>query len=675
MKLLRSHSWLKRALFAVVAAVILAGVAMTTACRKAESETAHPDRRVIVLGFDGMDWSLVQKMIDEGRLPHFAELARQGISQPLGTSIPPLSPVAWSNFITGMDAGGHGIFDFIHRDPKTMTPYLSTSRVEESDAGFGLGKWHIPLGGGSVELLRRGTPFWEVLHDRGIPTTVMRAPADYPPSGTADHELSGMGTPDILGTYGTFSFYSSDPFFERKSVGGGNLYPLDYWDDIASGQLHGPPNPFLKDPTDLTVDFKVYVDPKEAAALIHVGDEERVLKAGEWSDWVPVDFEMIPTQHLHGIVRFYLRSVRPEVELYASPINLDPLDPAQPISTPPDYAAQLAEHTGLYYTQGMPEDTKAATEGIFKVDEFLAQAAITQQEIASQYDYVLAHTKSGLLFYYFGDTDLVAHIIWRSMDPGHPAYDPNVDSKYANVIPNLYEQVDGIVGKTMATLKPDDVLIVMSDHGFASWRRAFNLNTWLKNEGYLVLKDDSQGGKSSLFTNVDWSRTRAYGIGFNGLYVNLAGREKNGIVSPSEKTALMHELRAKLTKFIDPATGKPAVDKLFIADEDYHDRGYLDVGPDMVVGYAKGTRCSDDSVLGEIPDDVIVNNMDRWSGDHSMDPMTVPGILFANRPLPKKVTTLENLAGAIVAEFGVNTFPPADELAKRQGTPVNTLVE
>lgn len=644
------------------------------ACRKAESSTAEPGRRVIVLGFDGMDWGLVHKMIGEGRLPHFAQLAEEGIGQPLGTSIPPLSPVAWSNFITGMDAGGHGIFDFIHRDASTIKPYLSTSRVESSDAGIDLGKWHIPLGSSAVELLRHGTPFWEVLHDRGIPTTVMRIPANYPPSGTADHELSGMGTPDILGTYGTFSFYSSDPFFERKAVGGGNLYPLDYWDNTATGQLHGPPNPFLKEPEDLTVDFKVYVDTKDPVALIQVGDEERILRTGEWSDWVPLEFEMVPTQHLKGMVRFYLRSVRPEVELYASPINIDPMSPAQPISTPPDYAAELAEHTGRFYTQGMPEDTKAATEHVFNLDEFLAQAAITQKEIAKQYDYVLSHTKSGLLFYYFGDTDLVGHIVWRSMDPGHPAYDPKVDPKYAHVIPDLYEEVDGIVGKTMATLKPDDVLIVMSDHGFASWRRAFNLNTWLKNEGYLVLKDEGRS-KSSLFTNVDWSRTRAYGIGFNGLYINLAGREKNGIVPLSDKQALMHELRAKLTKFIDPATGKPAVDKLFIADEDYHDRGYLDIGPDMVVGYAKGTRCSDDSVLGEIPDEVIVNNTDRWTGDHSMDPMTVPGILFANKKLPTKVTTLENLAAAIVGEFKVKPFPPAAELAKRQGKPVNTLVE
>ena len=338
-------TWRRWAAAISILATLGAGLAMS-ACSRAESSTTVPGRRVIVLGFDGMDWSLVQKMIGEGKLPHFAKLAQEGIGQPLGTAIPPLSPVAWSNFITGMDAGGHGIFDFIHRDPKTMQPYLSTSRAEASETGIDFGKWHIPLGSSSVELLRHGTPFWELLHDRGIPTTVMRMPADYPPSGTADRELSGMGTPDILGTYGTFSFYSSDPFFERKSVGGGNLYPLDYWDGIATGQLHGPPNPFLQEPSDLTLDFKVYVDPKDPVAMIEVGDEQRILKPGEWSDWVPVDFEMIPTQHLTGIVRFYLRSVRPEVELYASPINIDPMDPAQPVSTPPDYAAELAEHTG-----------------------------------------------------------------------------------------------------------------------------------------------------------------------------------------------------------------------------------------------------------------------------------------------------------------------------------------
>ena len=107
-------------------------------------------KKVIVLGFDGMDYTLTKQMMDAGRLPHFRRLAEMGTFAPLETSIPPQSPVAWSNFITGMDAGGHGIFDFVHRDPTTMLPYLSTSSTAPGRS-LRLGTWQIPLSGGKVE--------------------------------------------------------------------------------------------------------------------------------------------------------------------------------------------------------------------------------------------------------------------------------------------------------------------------------------------------------------------------------------------------------------------------------------------------------------------------------------------------------------------------------------------
>lgn len=639
----------------------LALATFATGCRRASAASPDTNKRVIILGFDGMDWGLVTKMMAAGKLPNFSRLASQGIGQALGTSTPPLSPVAWSTFTTGMDDGGDGVFDFINRDPKTMTPYLSISRAEASSEGFNIGKYHIPLGSGKVELLRRGIPFWQVLRQHGIHTTVMRMPADYPPTDTANQELSGMGTPDILGTYGTFSFYNSDPFAEDRDVEGGHLYPLDYEDYVATGALYGPDNPFLKKKTPLKATFKLYVDPAKPVAMLELGDQRRVLQAGEWSSWVPFEFDMIPTQHLPVEVRFYLRQVTPEIELYASPINIDPMSPAQPISNPPGFAKFLAEHTGRFYTQGMPEDTKAITDGVFNMDEFLAQAHITNMENEKQYWFLLKRFKTGLLFNYFGDTDLVSHIVWRSMDPTHPAYDAKTDAKYADVIPHLYEWADGVVGKTLDRMGPNTLLVVMSDHGFTSWKRAFNLNTWLEKEGYLVLNGPPVGGKSGIYWNVDWSRTRAYGLGFNGLYINLAGREKDGIVPPSDKMALEREIQNKLTHFIDPKTGKPAVDRLFISSEYFHYKRYLSVGPDMIVGYAHGTRCSDASVLGEVTDKIVEDNLSRWSADHSMDPVTIPGILFASQRLPKKVTNLDNLAAAVLAEFGIEHFPPASE--------------
>ena len=139
-------------------------------------------RRVIVLGFDGLDYGVTRDLMAQGRLPNFSRLASRGRFTPLGTSVPPQSPVAWSTFITGRDPGRHGIFDFVHRDAKTMAPFLSTTKVEGAGKTLTLGKWQFPLSSGHVTLLRKGQPFWDVLEQHGIETTVVRMPANFPPS-------------------------------------------------------------------------------------------------------------------------------------------------------------------------------------------------------------------------------------------------------------------------------------------------------------------------------------------------------------------------------------------------------------------------------------------------------------------------------------------------------------
>ena len=647
-------------LLAVAAVVAAAGAAGSLlACNAGEAKTTG--KSVIVLGFDGLDYDLVQKLMAEGRMPNFAKLARQGHFQALGTSIPPQSPVAWSDFITGMDSGGHGIFDFVHRDPHTMLPFLSTSRAVAGDDPIEIGKCQLPLGGG-VELLRYGQPFWEVLEQRGVRTSILRMPANYPPSGSATHELSGMGTPDILGTYGTFAFYTSELFFDRE-INGGEVHEAWPEEGVVHAQLFGPDNPFLREKTKTTADFQVHIDPEEPVAKLVVGDEERVLRVGEWSDWVPVELEVGRCGLLGGIGsipamgRFYLQSITPEFQLYVSPLQIDPMNPAQPISTPDDYASELAEATGRFYTQGMPEDTKALNGKILDRDEFLTQAKFSRDEMLAQYHEVLGDFRGGLLFYYMGTADQVSHELWDTLDPSHPAYDPAVHPKYADVIPSIYAELDGMVGYTLEHMPPDTTVVVMSDHGFTSWRRAFHLNSWLRDNGYLTPKDPDLEDDPGFFANVDWTRTRAYGAGINGLYVNLQGRERDGIVPAAEREALMRELRDKLLAVVDPKTGQPAITKVYLREQDFHDRGHLEIGPDLVVGYAKGTRCSGESAMGELTPEAITDNLEDWPGDHLMDHETVPGILLTSRPLARQVKTLRELAGAILAEFGVEQFP------------------
>jgi predicted AlkP superfamily phosphohydrolase/phosphomutase len=615
-------------------------------------------KRVIVLGFDGLDYSLTRDLMARGRMPNFQRLAQRGSFSPLGTSIPPQSPVAWSSFITGLDPGAHGIFDFIHRDPQTLVPYLSTSKTEAGGRTFKLGKYQIPLSGGSVELLRRGQPFWEALEEHGVETTIIRMPANFPPSGTATRELSGMGTPDILGTYGTFSFYTSEPYaFGGRTLAGGVVHEVDVIEGVMRAAIEGPDNPFLVKPEKVRAEFVAYVDAQRKYVKLVVGDEERLLRVGEWSDWVPVDFELIPSLGLRAEVRFYLKQLEPDFALYVSPANIDPLDPALPISTPPEYAADLARATGRFYSQGMPEDTKGLKTGVLTAAEFLEQSRIAGDENLQQYRYVLDGFDDGLLFYYFGNVDQIAHMMWRPMDPQHPAYKAETDQQYATVVEELYAGLDRVVGETLERLGQDDLLVVMSDHGFTSWRRSFHLNSWLRDNGYLALLDPRRKDDPGFFGNVDWSKTGAYAIGLNGLYVNLKGREMSGAVEPGQRDSLLKELSAKLLQTIDPQTGKPAISKVYRREEVYSPAGHDDIAPDLVVGYAKGTRGSDESALGGLPPEVIVDNTDPWNGDHCMDHEAVPGILLTSRALRKPAPTLQSLAAAIVAEFGIDTFP------------------
>ena len=613
--------------------------------------------RVIVLGFDGMDYRLTRDLMARGRMPNFAKLAAAGSFSSLATSIPAQSPVAWSSLITGLDAGGHGIYDFIHRDPRTMQPYLSTTRTEAASRTIALGSWRWPLGGARVSLLRQGRSFWEELESHGVRTSILRMPANFPPSGKATRELSGMGTPDLLGTYGTFTLYSSSPPASDHPLSGGRIVPVDLIDDVVHAELTGPENPFRTPARSVSASFVAYVDVQAAGVRIVIGGEERLLTLGEWSDWVPVTFALTPVQSLRGMTRFFLKQVRPAFELYASPINLDPTAPAMPISTPGSFAGELARATGPFYTQGMPEETKGLSDGVLTRDEFLRQARIAGEEVERQYWPALHGFSTGLLFYYFGNLDQVSHMMWRARDPGHPAYVNARDAPYANVIEDLYVAFDRIVGDTIARMGPDTTLIVLSDHGFASWRRSFNLNSWLRDRGYLAMLPDAPASGGDALAAIDWSRTRAYGLGLNGLYINQRGRERSGIVADAERRPLIDEIRRALLDVIDPATGRPVVTSVVISEDQFARPGHPDVAPDLIVGYAEGVRVSNESALGGVPADVIVNNTGEWTGDHCMDPAVVPGILLTSRPLKQRALSLADVTRAIVAEFGISGFP------------------
>ncbi|MDP6675502.1 MAG: alkaline phosphatase family protein, partial [Gammaproteobacteria bacterium] len=292
--------------------VVLLGLSLAA---PAETDAA---KRMVLFGVDGMDPTLLQQFMDDGDMPNLKKLAAAGGFMPLATSIPAQSPVAWSDFITGMNPGGHGIFDFIALDRETMLPYLSSARVERSGREpLAIGRWRIPLSAEETVLMRDGQAFWEVLDEAGIPATIFRVPVNYPPIPAGERALSGMGTPDLRGTSGIFSFITTDPSRQSVEVSGGEIIVAKRTGTVIGAELAGPANAFLENAPRSVVPVTVHLDVEHPVALINIGDQRVLLNAGEWSDWIPVHFQMVQgLVDVPGMVRLFLKQVSPHLELY-----------------------------------------------------------------------------------------------------------------------------------------------------------------------------------------------------------------------------------------------------------------------------------------------------------------------------------------------------------------------
>ncbi len=614
-------------------------------------------RKVIVLGFDGMDPKILDLLISLGKMPAFRRLKESGDYQRLNTSLPPQSPVAWSNFITGMDPGGHGIFDFIHRNPADYTPYLSTSRVVAGDKKITIGDYVLPVSAGKTELLRKGRAFWQILEDYDIPATIMQIPSNFPPAASTQRTLAGMGTPDILGTYGMFSFYTTTAWEAQSDQGGGSTIPVRLENHVAEMELTGPGNSFRKNSPPATVRFKAYVDPENPVIKVALQESEFLLREGEWSDWKRIHFRLVPTQSVYGICRFYLKQAHPEFMLYVSPINIDPSFPALPISTPDGFSRELADAIGPFSTKGLPADTKALDQGVLNEGEFLAQDESILAESRKLFHYELERFDSGLWFHYFSSTDQRQHMFMPDWDPARPPDHLIFSSDHGRIIERVYQEMDDVLASALAKADRETLLIVMSDHGFMPFRRALNLNTWLLQNGYLRVSDSTLQDQAEYHSNTDWSRTRAYALGLNALYINEKGREGMGIVpAGSEKEALIDELARRLEEIIDFSTGEKVITRAYKARQVYHGNEVTHA-PDIIIGYNKGYRASWATPLGKIPRNVMENNDEKWGADHCMDPQFLPGILLTNRKIRLANPTLCDLTATLLKEFDIPVPP------------------
>lgn len=654
-------------------------------------------QKVIVLGFDGVDANYTERWMNEGKLPNLARLRETGTFRPLLPTTPAQTPVSWSTFSTGVDPGRTGIFDFLRRNPKTYLPVFAA--FDETTEPFLLGKRNpiafaaavtllfaliaavllmrrrrvgglvllaigVALGAGTFAAVkkyipekrpgvvnrRQGTPFWDVAAQAGKKATIIHVPVTFPATdfGHGDHQghmLSGLGVPDVSGRVGKPFYFTSELDFKRAGTNEFSIEVVQLEDNkgVIQTTIQGPPNKLFGDPPYISIPMTITVADDRNSIEIEVSGKKYPLKAGEWTGWVDFVFPFNPLIKVRGISRFHLLSVQPEVKLYLSPINFDPrsLPPGFKISGPTDWAPQLAKELGPYKTLGWQIDTWAISEGFATEKIFWDDMEWTVAQSRKIFN-ALLQRDDDLLVQCFEFPDRVGHVFWRIVDPKHPAYDAKLAAEWGDALLKSYQLMDEIVGDAMkAAERKNALLIVASDHGFASFRRHVHYNTWLVLNGYMTLKTGVQVkdrnvemlfDQGQFWENVDWSKTRAYAMGLGEVYVNLKGREAQGIVEPgADYDALKKELQTRLVAMVDPETNEHPVRRVLTREEAYK-KFDPNMIPDLFVMNNDGYRVSWQTSLGGVPKALFEDNKAVWSGDHcSVDPEIVKGIFFTNR--------------------------------------------
>ncbi len=610
-------------------------------------------KRVVILGLDGLDHGLTEKLLAAGKLPNLAKLRDRGDFKPLASTLPPISPVAWSSFQTGVNPGKHNIFDFLIPDKKTYQPKLSSVEIRQTPNSIGWGPLKLKWGSRSeVTMLRKSKPFWSVLSEYGIFNCIIRVPITFPPEKLHGVQLSAMCVPDLRGTQGTFSQYTTRaPDADEKT--GGEVLHVKRQGKSIDCDLLGPPHPKQPDAGPLKLPFTVTIEGSDRATL-KINGNTHLLQVGTYTGWVHVTFRVGIRTKISGVCRFLLLSAEPEFNLYVTPINIDPEQPAMEIGYPAVYPIYLAKRQGPYATLGLAEDTWGLSEQVLEDEHFLQQCTDIDREREAMFFDGLDKVPAGFCVCVFDGTDRMQHMFWRYLDEAHPARPAEVPKAFRTAIEDLYVRMDSLVGRTMAKCDAaDNLLMVLSDHGFNTFRRGVDLNRWLEQEGYLVV-DDARRSEVHL-AGIDWSKTRAFAIGLTGIFLNVKDKFDRGIVEQDEEAErLCAEIAEKLMKLNDPRTGNAAVKRAYQAAKVY--RGpYKEQAPDVIVGYAGGYRVSWDAAVGRTSTEVFHDNKKAWSGDHCVDPSVVPGVLFCNRSISSEQPRLLDIGPTVLDLFGIPT--------------------
>jgi len=623
-----------------------------------EDETAAEERaptlaldgkaseRVFLLGIDGLDPDVLQSLVDADLMPNFKAFIDAGSFHPFDIPNPAESPVVWASLATGKNPGQHGVFDFIGRDPESYLPRLALNAHKGHD------EYTYPI---------RSQAWWDVTSEHNVPTTVLRWPMTFPPETVKGNVLPGLGVPDVRGNLGRHTYFTDvtpaadDPAKSKVRV-------VKVQDGLVTAALEGPTEAGLTGNTTLEIPFTVRTGDDGKSAVIEVQGQRFALRKGEWTDFAELTFESSLFKKYRGLVRFHLESVREPFALYMTPVQLHPSDPVVAFTQPPGYGAELREKIGLYYTLGMPEDTTAFSDGHLTEEAFFNMCDQVDAQRRKMLLYELGRFERGALAFVFDTGDRIQH-----MTPWAPDWSVTPIGRY------LIE-FDKFFGTVLAKLPENTPVIIFSDHGFSTFRRAVDLNRWLVQNGYMVLdeaayKKREPGTNGELYSYVDWSKTRAYAVGFAGIFLNQEDREAKGTVTTEERAALIAEIRGKLATLKDPEGGADVVHATYSGEELYPGT-HRDEAPDIVLGFNEGYRGAWQSAVGGVTDDVISDNDKKWQRDHIVDAELVQGTFITNFPLASDRPHAYDLAPTVLSLLGLPV--PKD----MEGRPLNerTLV-
>jgi len=589
----------------------------------------------IIIGFDGLDPRIVQSLLQRNRLPNMRRLMESGTFTELQSTVPPLSPVAWSSLITGVNPGKHNVYDFLRRDPISYRILPALAAADD---------FIQPRNGkpkGNIRLYRKSIPFWHLLSKASMPSFIFRVPATFPVEPFDNIRLlAGMGIPDLRGTQGLFTCFEAG-LQSPVTTQNGERIPLK----LRNGRLEGILTVQKDADNEWMVNISLKPEGNSNNGRLSLPGCSFVLKQHEYSTWIRIPFRK-GFSTFYGIARFCLLAGFPDARLYVSPLHIDPSRPVIPIAVPGRYSIELAKEHGLFGTLGMAEDTGALMDGVLNPDLFLKQTYNLQTERENIFLDEIRRTPEGFCMGVFDFTDRIQHMFF-----GGGANDYPWDNNQSAIIAEAYERADEFLGRILTTVDNNSLVFVLSDHGFERFKKGFNLNAWLQQNG--LLATTALNNKEEYLQSIDWQATKAYAFGLNSLFLNRIGREGKGIISDTEAESLIHFISENLLKIKDPETGQPVISNVYSASETYHGP-YLENSPDLIVGYAPGYRVSWQSARGGVGHDLLEPNNTPWTGDHCMDPKHVPGVFLSNHKInTQKQPHLTDIAPTILNAFNI----------------------